>query len=103
MAKKKKVDEVLKEEVINEEVINEEKDNENIDIISLDNRPISPIIAEEESEEVPRNFVPAKPNKKNSKKTPKHLIHNARVYKVLNNGRGMYADTGETFDLREVK
>ena len=98
MAKKKKVDEVLKEEVINEE-----KDNENIDIISLDNRPISPIIAEEESEEVPRNFVPVKPNKKNSKKTPKHSIHNGRVYKVLNNGRGMYADTGETFDLREVK
>lgn len=99
MAKKKKVDEVLKEEVINEE----EKDNENIEIISLDNQSVSPIIAEEESEEVPRNFVPAKPNKKNGKKTPKHLIHNGRVYKVLNNGRGMYADTGETFDLREVK
>ena len=127
MAKKKKVDEVLKEEeqtdvldndvveeeqtdVLDNDVVEEEKDeeeeekdNENIDIISLDNRPISPIIAEEESEEVPRNFVPAKPNKKNSKKTPKHLIHNGRVYKPLNNGRGMYADTGETFDLREVK
>ena len=99
MAKKKKVDEVLKEEVINEE----EKDNENIEIISLDNQPVSPIIVEEENEEVPRNFVPAKPNKKNGKKTPKHLIHNGRVYKPLNNGRGMYADTGETFDLREVK
>lgn len=130
MAKKKKVDEVLKEEVINEEekdneieeseeetkeeeqtevsddnVVEEEKDEEEeeIEIISLDNQPVSPIIAEEESEEVPRNFVPAKPNKKNGKKTPKHLIHNGRVYKVLNNGRGMYADTGETFDLREVK
>lgn len=134
MAKKKNVDEILKEEVVNEEKDNEieenqeetkeeeqtevldddvveekkdeeeeEKDNENIDIISLDNRPISPIIAEEESEEVPRNFVPAKPNKRNGKRTPKHLIHNGRIYKPLNNGRGMYADTGETFDLREVE
>lgn len=99
MAKKKKVDEVLKEEVINEE----EKDNKNIEIISLDNQPVSPIIAEEESEEVPRNFVPARKPVKTSKKVAKHLIHNGRVYKPLNNGRGMYADTGETFDLREVK
>lgn len=135
MAKKKNVDEILKEEVVNEEKDNEieenqeetkeeeqtevldddvveeekdeeeeeEKDNENIDIISLDNQPISPIIVKEESEEVPRNFVPAKPNKRNGKRTPKHLIHNGRVYKPLNNGRGMYADTGETFDLREIK
>lgn len=124
MAKKKNVDEILKEEVVNEEKDNEIEENQeetkeeeqtevldddvveeekDIDIISLDNQPISPIIVKEESEEVPRNFVPAKPNKRNGKRTPKHLIHNGRVYKPLNNGRGMYADTGETFDLREVK
>lgn len=135
MAKKKKVDEVLKEEVINEEekdneieeseeetkeeeqtdvldenVVEEEKDeeeeekdNKNIEIISLDNQPVSPIIAEEESEEVPTNFVPARKTAKNSKKVAKHLIHNGRVYKVLNNGRGMYADTGETFSLTELR
>ena len=109
MAKKKKVDEVLKEEVVNEEKDNEIEENEEetkeeeeIDIITLDNKPVSPIIKEEQ-EEVPRNFVPARKTAKNSKKVAKHLIHNGRVYKVLNNGRGMYADTGETFSLAELR
>lgn len=89
---------------IEQEEENEQENNEEqeIDIITLDNKPVSPIIKEEQ-EEVPTNFVPARKTAKNSKKVAKHLIHNGRVYKVLNNGRGMYADTGETFSLTELR
>lgn len=92
------------EETPEQEEENEEENNEEqeIDIITLDNKPVSPIIKEEQ-EEVPTNFVPARKPAKNSKKVAKHLIHNGRVYKVLNNGRGMYADTGETFSLTELR
>lgn len=92
------------EEETPEQEENEEENNEEqeIDIITLDNKPVSPIIKEEQ-EEVPTNFVPARKTAKNSKKVAKHLIHNGRVYKVLNNGRGMYADTGETFSLTELR
>lgn len=92
------------EETPEQEQENQEENNEEqeIDIITLDNKPVSPIIKEEQ-EEVPTNFVPARKTAKNSKKVAKHLIHNGRVYKVLNNGRGMYADTGETFSLTELR
>lgn len=92
------------EETPEQEEENEQENNEEqeIDIITLDNKPVSPIIKEEQ-EEVPTNFVPARKTAKNSKKVAKHLIHNGRVYKVLNNGRGMYADTGETFSLTELR
>lgn len=92
------------EETPEQEEENEQENNkeQEIDIIALDNKPVSPIIKEEQ-EEVPTNFVPARKTAKNSKKVAKHLIHNGRVYKVLNNGRGMYADTGETFSLTELR
>lgn len=92
------------EETPEQEQENQEENNEEqeIDIITLDNKPVSPIIKEEQ-EEVPTNFVPARKTAKTSKKVAKHLIHNGRVYKVLNNGRGMYADTGETFSLTELR
>lgn len=92
------------EETPEQEEENEQENNEEqeIDIITLDNKPVSPIIKEEQ-EEVPTNFVPARKTAKNSKKVAKHLIHNGRVYKVLNNGRCMYADTGETFSLTELR
>ena len=92
------------EETPEQEEENEQENNEEqeIDIITLDNKPVSPIIKEEQ-EEVPTNFVPARKTAKNSRKVAKHLMHNGRVYKVLNNGRGMYADTGETFSLTELR
>lgn len=96
------------EEEIDEEnqdnVDNEEENDdvtETIDKIDLDNKPISPII-DVEDEEIPRHFTPIKPT---PKPTPKQkiLLHNGRVYKELSNGRGMFADTGETFNLSDLK
>lgn len=103
--KKSDLIDLINGEIEQEEEENEEEENneeQEIDIITLDNKPVSPIIKEEQ-EEVPTNFVPARKTAKNSKKVAKHLIHNGRVYKVLNNGRGMYADTGETFSLTELR
>lgn len=76
------------------------EEKEQVEVISLDNTPVDPIVIENDDETIPNNFVPAKKVAKNNKKL---LVHNGRVYKVLNNGRGMYADNGETFSLNEIK
>ena len=83
-----------------EAVENEETTEEVLPVITLDNQPVSPIVVENDEEEIPNNFVDVKPviNTK-----AKHNIYNGRVYKVLNNGRGMFADNGETFDLSIIK
>ena len=83
-----------------EKIVEEEKEKEVLPVITLDNQPVSPIVVENDEEEIPNNFVDVKPviNTK-----AKHNIYNGRVYKVLNNGRGMFADNGETFDLSIIK
>lgn len=91
----------VKEETTKEEKKAEEKEKEKVEVMSLDNAPVDPIVVENDDEVIPNNFVPTpKVAKTNSKKL---LVHNGRVYKVLNNGRGMYADNGETFNLNEIK
>ena len=89
-----------KEAVENEETTEEKTTEEVLPVITLDNQPVSPIVVENDEEEIPNNFVDVKPviNTK-----AKHNIYNGRVYKVLNNGRGMFADNGETFDLSIIK
>ena len=93
------VTEDKEEETTEEEKIVEEE-KEVLRVITLDNQPVSPIVVENDEEEIPNNFVDVKPviNTK-----AKHNIYNGRVYKVLNNGRGMFADNGETFDLSIIK
>nr|DAW34350.1 MAG TPA: hypothetical protein [Caudoviricetes sp.] len=88
----------VKEETTNEV---EEKADEKVEVMSLDNTPVDPIVVENDDEIIPNKFVPTpKVAKQNNKKL---MVHNGRVYKVLNNGRGMYADNGETFNLNEIK
>ena len=84
----------------NEETDGEDKqDDENIDIVSLDNQPVSPLISNDD-EVVPKNFVPVQRTTK--PKQARLNVHNGRVYKVLSNGRGMWADNGETFSLASL-
>ena len=99
-------DEVVEEEKennddeTNDETDDEDKqDDENIDIVSLDNQPVSPLISNDD-EVVPKNFVPVQRTTK--PKQARLNVHNGRVYKVLSNGRGMWADNGETFSLASL-
>lgn len=101
---KKEKEEIKKVEVekTNEELEApiEETNEEQVEVISLDNVPVDPIVVENDDEIIPNNFIPTKKTTKNKKGL---LVHNGRIYKVLNNGRGMYADNGETFNLSEIK
>lgn len=65
--------------------------------VTLDNKPISPIIAEEEKEIIPKGFVKIPPKKIEKAKTIN--VKNGRVYKDLGNGYGKFSDNGETFKI----
>lgn len=77
----------------------DKQDDENIDRVSLDNQPVSPLISNDD-EVIPKNFVPVQRTTK--PKQARLNVHNGRVYKVLSNGRGMWADNGETFSLASL-
>lgn len=77
----------------------ENNDDEDIDRVSLDNQPVSPLISNDD-EVVPKNFVPVQ--RATKPKQARLNVHNGRVYKVLSNGRGMWADNGETFSLASL-
>lgn len=77
----------------------DKQDDENIDRVSLDNQPVSPLISNDD-EVVPKNFVPVQRTTK--PKQARLNVHNGRVYKDLSNGRGMWADNGETFSLASL-
>lgn len=79
--------------------VNNDEDNTSIPVVTLDNKPVSPIVVEKDDEVIPHGFVQV-PTKKDENK---HGIYNGRIFKVLTNGRGMYADSGETFDLSTIK
>lgn len=103
--KKEKVEEkeVLTEvEETKEEEITTEESEEIIEVVTLDNSPVSPIILEEETEVVPKDFAPAIPKKVSNNKSGLSVFK-GRVYKELNNGRGIFADNGETFNLSDIK
>lgn len=78
----------------------EEKEEEIVEVVDLDNKPIAPVVVEE-TEEVPTGFVQL-PTKQVSKEN-EMKVYNGRMYKVLKNNRGMWADTGATFDLSIIK
>lgn len=67
-----------------------------IDIVTLDNQPVSPLI-QDEVEQVHEKFVNIKPEK--PFKENKININKGRVYKDLGNGYGMYADDGTAFKI----
>lgn len=93
------------EEITNieeEEEVTTEESEEIIETVTLDNSPISPIILEEETEVVPKDFTPAIPKKASNNKSGLSVFK-GRVYKELNNGRGIFADNGETFNLSDIK
>lgn len=70
---------------------------ENIEIMSLDNKPISNEV-KKEIIDIPNKFVNIKPQKPMPNNNAIKL-RNGRVYKDLGNGIGMYSDAGETFRI----
>lgn len=103
------VEEIKEEEITTEESEEEktttpieEESEEKIEVVTLDNSPVSPIILEEETEVVPKDFAPAIPKKVSNNKSGLSVFK-GRVYKELNNGRGIFADNGETFNLSDIK
>lgn len=108
--KEEEITESEVEEITNVEEAEEEKpiipmekeSEETIEAVTLDNSPISPIILEEETEVVPKDFTPAIPKKVSNNKSGLSVFK-GRVYKELNNGRGIFADNGETFNLSDIK
>lgn len=103
------VEEIKEEEITTEESEEEktttpieEESEEIVEVVTLDNSPVSPIILEEETEVVPKDFAPAIPKKVSNNKSGLSVFK-GRVYKELNNGRGIFADNGETFNLSDIK
>lgn len=71
----------------------------NANAMSLDNKPISPIVLTNEKEEIPRGFVSLKTKpKKNSMG-----VFNGRMYKVIGNGYAIWCDNGQSFELKNLK
>lgn len=69
-----------------------------VDVISLDNKPITPQVQEEKIE-IPTKFVKVTSNIPKTAES-KIKLHNGRVYKDLGNGYGMYSDNGQVFRLK---
>ena len=69
---------------------------EDIEIMSLDNKPITKDVTKEPIQ-VHDKFASVPLKKVDTNKTIN--IKNGRVYKDLGNGYGMYSDTGEAFRI----
>lgn len=71
----------------------------NANAMSLDNKPISPIVLTNEKEEIPAGFIAVKT------KPIKNEIrfHNGRGYKVIGNGYAIWCDNGQSFDVNSIK
>ena len=69
---------------------------EDIEIMSLDNKPISKETTKEPIQ-VHDKFASVPPKLFDTKRTIN--VKNGRVYKDLGNGYGMYSDTGEAFRI----
>lgn len=65
-----------------------------VDIISMDNKPVSPQV-QEENNSVDKRFVKVKPIEKKDG----ILIRNGRVFIKLDSNYGMYADNGDVFKI----
>ena len=66
--------------------------------MSLDNKPISPIVLTNEKEEIPAGFIAVK-----TKPIMNEIkFYNGRGYKVIGNGRGIWCDNGQCFELNSL-
>ena len=86
---------VNKDELIN--LINN-AEQVNANAMSLDNKPISPIVLTNEKEEIPAGFIAVK-----TKPIMNEIkFYNGRGYKVIGNGRGIWCDKGQCFELNSL-
>lgn len=86
---------VNKDELIN--LINN-AEQVNANAMSLDNKPISPIVLTNEKEEIPAGFIAVK-----TKPIMNEIkFYNGRGYKVIGNGRGIWCDNGQCFELNSL-
>ena len=70
----------------------------NANAISLDNKPINPIVLTNEKEEIPAGFIAVK-----TKPIMNEIkFYNGRGYKVIGNGRGIWCDNGQCFELNSL-
>jgi len=70
----------------------------NANAMSLDNKPISPIVLTNEKEEIPAGFIAIK-----TKPIMNEIkFYNGRGYKVIGNGRGIWCDNGQSFELNSL-
>lgn len=79
----------------------ETADSINANVISLDNKPVSPIVISNDQEEIHAGFIATAPLRK--KNVNVRGVYNGRVYKVINNGYGIWCDNGQSFDLSTLK
>lgn len=70
----------------------------NANAMSLDNKPISPIVLTNEKEEIPAGFIAVK-----TKPIMNEIkFYNGRGYKVIGNGRAIWSDNGQCFDVNSL-
>lgn len=86
---------INKDELIN--LINN-AEQVNANAMSLDNKPISPIVLTNEKEEIPAGFIAVK-----TKPIMNEIkFYNGRGYKVIGNGRAIWSDNGQCFDVNSL-
>lgn len=86
---------VNKDELIN--LINN-AEQVNANAMSLDNKPISPIVLTNEKEEIPAGFIAVK-----TKPIMNEIkFYNGRGYKVIGNGHAIWSDNGQCFDVNSL-
>lgn len=73
----------------------------NVNVISLDNKPISPVVISNEQEEINAGFVATRPNRTEKKNV--RGAYNGRVYKTIGNGYAIWCDNGQSFELSMLK
>lgn len=97
IAKEKGID--VPKNVKKEELIKLIEESEKIEVLSLDNQPVSPIVLSNDKEEIPRGFISLKTKpKKNSMG-----VFKGRMYKVIGNGFAVWCDNGQSFELKNLR
>lgn len=85
---------ITKKELI--KLINDEK---KVNAISLDNKPVSPIVLTNDKEEIPAGFIFTH----NKSKRDEINFYNGRAYKVIGNGYAIWCDNGQSFLINSLK
>ena len=87
---------VGKDELIN---IIENAEKVNANVVTLDNKPVSPIVLTNDKEEIPKGFVAIKTIPKNNGMK----FHKGRAYKPTSNGYAIWCDNGQSFNMNDIK